>query len=204
LTFITAFALNVIILIFIACIMLMSFVHEFIHMGSTSVSSRITVWTIQNIVIAAAISILLRSTTIPFFFGECRLRLLHGFRPSEVVIRKSPAISRQTHVTDEQHMEHYWRASTHAINPRLLYSSASAMLSSDYWTVEYSAVLDALRRISAGEIDEEDLEFAIWKQDSENVWSVYELWRMHEIMTDQQEILMFKVSSQTFGLPFLI
>jgi len=89
-------------------------------------------------------------------------------------------------------VEHQWRSAIRAINPRLLYSTTSAMLSPDYWTLEYSAVFDALRRISAGEIQEEDLEFSIWKQTPDNMWSVCELWRMHEIMSDQQEVTMFK------------
>lgn len=93
-------------------------------------------------------------------------------------------------------MEKYWRIATRAVNPELLYSNASAMLSSEYWTVEYRAVFDALRRIAAGEFQEEDLEFAIWKQDSK-IWNACELWRMHEIMNDQQEVTMFKVRSPT-------
>lgn len=88
-------------------------------------------------------------------------------------------------------MERYWRISTRAVNPELLYSNASAMLSSDYWTVEYRAVFDAMRRIADGEFGEEALEFAIWKQDND-VWNVCELWRMHEIMSDQHEVRMFK------------
>jgi len=91
-------------------------------------------------------------------------------------------------------MEKYWRIATRAVNPELLYSNASAMLSSEYWTVEYRAVFDALRRIAAGEFQEEDLEFAIWKQDN-RIWNTCELWRMHEIMNDQQEVTMFKVRS---------
>ena len=83
---------------------------------------------------------------------------------------------------------------THAVNPRLFYSNSHALLSSDYWIVEYSAVFDAMERIAVGEFDEEALEFAIWKQDK-GTWSSCELWRMHEIMTDQQEVAMFKASS---------
>jgi len=88
-------------------------------------------------------------------------------------------------------MEKYWRIATRAANPELLYSNARAMLSSNYWTVEYLAVFDALKRLAADEFREEDLEFAIWKQDNE-VWNACELWRMHEIMNDQQEITPFK------------
>jgi len=57
--------------------------------------------------------------------------------------------------------------------------------------MEYSAVFDAMERIAVGDFDEESLEFAIWKQDK-GTWNSCELWRMHEIMTDQQEVTMFK------------
>ena len=62
--------------------------------------------------------------------------------------------------------------------------------------MEYSAVFDAMERIAVGDFDEEALEFAVWKQDN-GAWSSCELWRMHEIMTDQQEVTMFKVSFQS-------
>jgi len=48
-----------------------------------------------------------------------------------------------------------------------------------------------MERIAAGDFDEEALEFAIWKQDK-GTWNSCELWRMHEIMADQQEVAMFK------------
>ena len=152
----------------------------------------------QNLIIASSIIVLVRSTTIPFFFGECRLRIFYGFQASEIVIRKPPTMSLKLNnsTTEDQRMEKYWRIATRAVNPELLYSNASAMLSSEYWTVEYRAVFDALRRIAAGEFQEEDLEFAIWKQDSK-IWNACELWRMHEIMNDQQEVTMFKVRSPT-------
>ena len=159
---------------------------------------RLAVCITQNLIIASSIIVLVRSTTIPFFFGECRLRILYGFQASEIVIRKPPTMSlklNNSSTTEDQRMEKYWRIATRAVNPELLYSNASAMLSSEYWTVEYHAVFDALRRIAAGEFEEEDLEFAIWKQDNK-IWNACELWRMHEIMNDQQEVTMFKVCSQ--------
>jgi len=79
----------------------------------------------------------------------------------------------------------------HAVNPKLLYSNINALLSSEYWIMEYSAVFNAMERIALGDFDEEALEFAIWKQDK-GIWNSCELWRMHEILTDQQEIAMFK------------
>ena len=169
---------------------------------------RLTICITQNLIIASSIIVLVRSTTIPFFFGECRLRIFYGFQASEIVIRKPPTMSlklNNSNTTEDQRMEKYWRIATRAVNPELLYSNASAMLSSEYWTVEYRAVFDALRSIAAGEFQEEDLEFAIWKQDN-NTWNVCELWRMHEIMNDQQEVTMFKVRSPAvrFFLAFFL
>lgn len=94
----------------------------------------------------------------------------------------------------EYHVEYeYWRMALHAIHPSRCYAAASALLSPEYWMQEYDVVFDALRCIAAGEFEEEALEFAIWKQDAERVWNVCELWRMHEIMSDQQEISFFEV-----------
>ena len=184
---------------------MLSFLNDFIYTNPLSLFSRLTAWSVQNMVIACAILVLFRSTSIPFFFGECRLRLVDGFRSSELIIRRSPpptptptlapsSFTRKSFYSSEnEHMEHQWRAAIRAINPRLLYSTTSAMLSPDYWTLEYSAVFDALRRIASGEIQEEDFEFSIWKQSPDNVWCSCELWRIHEIMSDQQEVYMFKV-----------
>lgn len=188
--------------------MMLAFLCEFLNMEPLSYYSKLLVWSIQNITVAAAITILLRSTSVPFFFGECRLRLLYGFRPSELIIRRSPPHTsfggfnqcRKDGLSEAQHVEHQWRTAIRAINPRLLYSTASAMLSSDYWTLEYNAVLDALRRVSAGEINEEDLEFSAWKQGHDNAWTACELWRMHEIMSDQQEVAMFKVWTGPYAI----
>jgi hypothetical protein len=154
----------------------------------------------QNLVIVSAVIVLVHSTTIPFFLGECRLRILYGFQASEILIRKPPIMSlklNNNNATEDQRMEKYWRIATRAFNPELLYSNVNAMLSSEYWTVEYHVVFDALKRIAAGEFEEEDFEFSIWKQDNE-IWNACELWRMHEIMTDQQEVTMFKVSFRLF------
>jgi hypothetical protein len=140
-----------------------------------------------------AILVLLRSTTVPFFWGECRLRFRYGFRASELIIRKPPKAGStlQSHLPEDQRLERHWRMATRAVNPKLLYSNGSALLSSEYWIMEYSAVFDAMERIAVGDFDEESLEFAIWKQDK-GTWNSCELWRMHEIMTDQQEVTMFK------------
>lgn len=187
---------------FIVCVSMLSFLHEFIYTNPLSLFSRLTAWSVQNMVIACAILVLLRSTSIPFFFGECRLRLVYGFRLSELIIRRSPLPTptpsgfthKGFHSSESQYMEHQWRVAIRAINPRLLYSTTSAMLSPDYWTLEYSVIFDALHRITAGEIQEEDLEFTVWKQAPDNLWCACELWRMPEIMSDQQEVTMFKVS----------
>lgn len=193
LAFIKAFTLNVVVLLFVAGCASVTIIRDIL--SPLPAHFRLAICITQNLIIASAIVVLVRSTTIPFFFGECRLRILYGFQASEILIRKPPTMSlklNNNNATEEdQRMEKYWRIATRAVNPKLLYSNASAMLSSEYWTVEYRAVFDALKRIAAHEFKEEDLEFAIWKQDNET-WHACELWRMHEIMNDQQEITMFK------------
>ena len=167
-------------------------------LSTLPVSFRLSLCVTQDLVVMLAILVLLRSTTVPFFWGECRFRFRYGFRTSELIIRKPPKVELafKSHLPEDQRLERYWRMATHAVNPRLFYSNCHALLSSDYWVVEYSAVFDAMERIAVGEFDEEALEFAIWKQDK-GTWSSCELWRMHEIMTDQQEVAMFKASSMS-------
>jgi len=191
LAFAKAFALNTFLLLFVAAFFWATVLKDLL--SPLPASLRLAVLVTQDVLITAAIFVLIRSTIIPFFFFECRLRVFYGFRASEIVIRKPPACPSMLNrnVPEEQRMERSWRMATRAVNPELLYSNAGAMLSADYWTMEYVAVFDALRSIAAGEFAEEDLEFAVWKQDK-GVWNVCELWRMHEIMSDQQEVTMFR------------
>ncbi|KAH9479558.1 hypothetical protein JR316_0008153 [Psilocybe cubensis] len=136
----------------------------------------------HDFIVASAIVVLIRSTLLPFFCGECRLRVAYGFRPSEIVIRRAPLLGK----------EYNRHTIARAVNPALLYSNVSAMLSSDYWTLEYTIILDALNRISKGEFPEDVLEFSVWKQ-REQTWHVWELWKMHDLISDEQEIAIFKV-----------
>ncbi|KDR80518.1 hypothetical protein GALMADRAFT_60448 [Galerina marginata CBS 339.88] len=199
LAFMKAFLMNIFFLLSICALACVTIIRDL--WSPLPISSKLAICISQDILIGSAIFVLVRSTTIPFFFGECRLRILYGFRASEIVIRKPPKMPLvlNNNTTEDQRMERYWRIATRAVNPELLYSNASAMLSSEYWTLEYRAVFDAIRRIAAGEFGEEALEFAIWKQDNE-IWSVCELWRMHEIMSDQQEVSMFKVCVVTVAI----
>ncbi|PPQ67702.1 hypothetical protein CVT24_002758 [Panaeolus cyanescens] len=161
-------------------------------MSTTPTSLKLAITLTKNLLLVTAALIVITSTSIPFFLGECRLRAIYGFRPSELVIRKPPkrtSLEATTH--EDQRLERYWRMASRAINPDMLYSNASAALSPCYWTVEYRAVLDAMLCIGKGSFELEDLEFSIWKQHG-GKWSACELWRMHEIMNDQQEIAMFK------------
>jgi hypothetical protein len=187
-SFLKAFTLNFFLLAFLGG--LASFIiYNDVSFSSRS-SLRLGVCITKNLLISWAMIVLLRSTAVPFFLGECRLRLCYGFRIAEIVIRKPPA-TLHTRLSD-QRIEKYWHIATRAVNPKLLYSRAGAMLSKDYWTLEYAAVLDAYTSIGKDEFQEEDLEFSIWKQEN-GVWNACELWRTHEIMTDRQEVNMFKV-----------
>ncbi|KAF8159668.1 hypothetical protein B0H34DRAFT_796890 [Crassisporium funariophilum] len=191
LTFAKALTLNVFVLCFLSGLAATTIIRDLL--SPFSLSYKLSFCLTQNMIIIAAILVLLRSTSMPFFLGECRFRICYGFRASEIVIRKPPttAVSLNKCLPEDQRLEGYWRMATRAVNPKLLYSSTSAVFSSEYWTMEYSAVFDAMKRITEGHFEEEDMEFAIWKQDN-GLWSSCELWRMHEIMTDQQEVSMFK------------
>jgi len=191
LAFAKALALNVVVLAFLIGLAAATVAKDLL--SSFPAQFRLGLCITQDLAIMLAILVLLRSTTIPFFWGECRFRFHYGFRASELIIRKPPksGLALQNHLPEDQRLERYWRMATRAVNPELLYSNSNALLSSEYWIMEYSAVFDAMERIAAGDFDEEALEFAVWKQDN-GTWSSCELWRMHEIMTDQQEVAMFK------------
>jgi len=62
--------------------------------------------------------------------------------------------------------------------------------------VEYNVAFDAMERIAVGDFNGEALQLSIWKQDK-GTWGSCELWRMHEIMTDQQEVAMFKTLNRS-------
>ncbi|KAF4611024.1 hypothetical protein D9613_006849 [Agrocybe pediades] len=189
--FAKAFVLNVFIVAAMAVITYMAMVRDVLSGMPTSL--KLAACLTQDSLIAFAIYILLRSTTIPFLFGECRLRLMHGFRETEIIIRKLPSAYRNTEkpIPEDQRLKRYWVMASRAVDPDLLYCNAGAMLSPEYWTIEYAAVFDALRSISMTEIKEDDFEFAVWRRDNEN-WTVCELWRLDEVMTEHEEIDMFK------------
>jgi len=191
LVFAKAFALNVAVLGFLIGLAAVTVAKDLL--STFPVQFRLGLCITKDLVIMFAILVLLRSTTIPFFWGECRFRFYYGFRASELVIRKPPkaGLVLQSHLPEDQRLERYWRMATRAVDPKLLYSNSNALLSSEYWTMEYSALFDAMERIAVGDFEEEALEFAIWRQDK-GTWNSCELWRMHEIMTDQQEVAMFK------------
>ena len=71
--------------------------------------------------------------------------------------------------------------------------AAVAEARADHRSAPHAEVRAWLLRLAAGEFDADALEFAIWKRDAQGVWNVCELWRMHEIMSDQQEIAFFEV-----------
>jgi len=191
LTFVKALALNVFVLGFLIVLAAVTIAKDLL--SAHPVPFKLGLCITQDLAIMLAILVLLRSTTIPFFWGECRFRFYYGFRASELIIRKPPkaGLAIQNHLPEDQRLERYWRMATRAVNPKLLYSNSNALLSSEYWIMEYSAVFDAMKRIAMGDFDEEALEFAVWKQDN-GTWISCELWRMHEIMADQQEVAMFK------------
>jgi hypothetical protein len=170
----------------------------------------------QDLIVIISFWVLLRSTLIPFFYGECRLRSRHGFRETEIVIRRSPRSLRLEKLTVAngnndngnksdlgmiaKSIDTFSRTAQRLISPQLLYYRTSALLSKDYWTLEYAALLDACRAVSDGEITEDIFEFSVWKQEHGR-WTACELWRLQEIMTGEQESHVFEVGF-LFPVPF--
>jgi hypothetical protein len=141
----------------------------------------------QGLVLFWATSVLYLTTFAPFFLGECRLRCKHGFRSTELVIRRAPPESLAS--------QNHWRACLRAINPALLYTNPASILAADFWVLEHLVIMDIYAAISAGQVNEEDLEFTVWRE-HDGIWSGLELWRLHHIVSVQQEVDLFKVSFQ--------
>jgi len=142
----------------------------------------------QYLLIAWAIITILLSTSFPFFFGECRLRLIHGFRPTEIIIRDIPTrVHSRTHVrgsAGKGHEYQNWKSILRSIDARLVFYNPLALLSEDFWILDYDAVLHAYKLITAGKLDEADFEFAIWRPE-QGVWKSHEAWRIHAVCVDQ-------------------
>jgi len=214
-TFLKSLALNIGITLFILTICTLSLFRS--QHSNFPPNVVMSLWLTQNALVFSAVAVLARSTVVPFFLGECRLRMCYGFRATEIIIQrpaastlmlpqsKSQGDKEKGYASCDHHVEYqYWRMALHAIHPSRCYAAASALLSPEYWMQEYEVVFDALRSIAAGQFEEDALEFSIWKQDAERVWNVCELWRMHEIMSDQQEIAFFETFLTESGKPELL
>ncbi|KAF5316447.1 hypothetical protein D9619_006690 [Psilocybe cf. subviscida] len=214
-TFTKSLALNIGITLFMLAVCALSLFR--CHHSNFPPNMVMSLWLTQNALVLSAVAILARSSVVPFFLGECRLRVCYGFRATEIIIQRPAASAMMlpqsqsqgekekgyaSHNYDAEYQ--YWRMALHAIHPSRCYAAASALLSPEYWMQEYEVVFDALRSIAAGEFEEDGLEFAIWKQDAKRVWNVCELWRMHEIMSDQQEISFFEAFLTESGKPELL
>lgn len=151
----------------------------------------------QNFLLAAASVALLRSTIIPFFLGECRLRYLFGFRETEPLIRRAPRSLDLSNLSNVNGGEKLPKVNANSItalhhsakrlvDPSLLFYRPGALLSNYYWTPEYSAMLDAYKCLGTGDVNELDFDFAVWKQEGET-WSTCELWQLHGITGEKQD-----------------
>ncbi|KXN86590.1 hypothetical protein AN958_09894 [Leucoagaricus sp. SymC.cos] len=153
-------------------------------------SLRLTFIFTQGLLLLWAISVLLISTTFPFFLGECRLRWKYGFKPTEVVVRQSPP-EESTRSSDHRTTKRHWHAALRAIDPTLVYSNPVSILSRDFWVMEHTIILDIYASMESGRLNEDDLEFTIWKE-CDGLWLGLELWKLQSIVSDQQEVSMFK------------
>ena len=131
----------------------------------------------QDVVVIWAIYSIFITTTIPFFLGECRIRLRWGFRPVEVIfIRALPSeMSIDSLACRDLHMNHYRRLATGPLKSRL-YTNLWSFITSDSWVLVDSAVIEAYDLIDNGEIDETLLESTVWWQEN-GAWRIYEVRR---------------------------
>jgi hypothetical protein len=131
----------------------------------------------QDVIIIWAIFSLFVNTTIPFFFGECYLRLRRGFRPIEVVFLSLPNFD--SSLPDDMHFEHYQRLATCA-DPYLSYTSfQSSLIRGTSCVITHSAILDAYKLIDSGEIDIDQLDSVVWMRGKVN-WGVCQLCKVEE------------------------
>jgi hypothetical protein len=114
---------------------------------------------VQDCIIIWAIVSLVINTTIPFFFGECFLRLRRGFRPIEVVFLLLP--TPDSRVPDDMHLEHYQRLAACA-DPSFTYTCLQPSLVGKSCVITYSAIHAAYKMIDAGEISIEELDSVVW------------------------------------------
>lgn len=173
-------------------------------------STRLAFALTQNILLASAVVALLRSTIIPFFLGECRLRYLHGFQETELAIRRAP----RSRSLDPRNLTNpsgdskapkstgsplvaLCYAAQNLVDMKLVYYRPGALFSSNYWTPEYSAMLDAYNCLGAGQLAEVDFDFAVWKK-GDGAWTVCELWQLQEMAHDAMAVSTAEVR---FDLP---
>ncbi|KAF9453559.1 hypothetical protein P691DRAFT_800185 [Macrolepiota fuliginosa MF-IS2] len=200
LIFVRSLVYNVVILVGSAALVAVFVFHDLA--SNVPESLRLTLSITQGILLLWAISVLLFTTSTPFFLGECRLRLKYGFRSTEIIIRRSPSESLSAPASHEP-SELRWRASLRAVDPTLLYSNPASILASDFWVMEHAIIMDVYADMEKNKINEEDLEFTAWRE-CDGVWTGLELWRLHSVASDQQEVALFKAFLTSKGKRELI
>jgi len=145
--------------------------------GSHEAPFMTTLCIAQDLVVFWAIYSMFITTTIPFFFGECCLRLRCGFRPTEVIFIK-PIPDQVTDYSNTSRIQHYRRLAT---NSHHSYTSIWSFMTGESWVFVHAAVLDAYNLIDNGEVDEGVLESAIWWQEGGS-WSVYQVCETYDLL----------------------
>lgn len=154
----------------------------------------------QGVLLATANSVILRTTLLPFLIGECCLRYLTGFRETEIVLRRCPGYIKSGNLrqplserrgvngdtTPKLGLSALRRRVERLTDVNLLYSRPGALLSNEYWTLEYSALIDANKRVAQGQLSELDFELSVWKRE-QGLWTACELWRSQDILSEEQE-----------------
>lgn len=148
----------------------------------------ISLWVVVQVFgLSAALYKLLLPITLPFFLGECRVRLRYGFRSTELVIR-TPTGARNVPnrtLSDEERLGE-WLSTKRAMDPDFVYHNPGALTSIDFWELTYDAILDAYDQVDKGEIDESQLDLGMWREE-DGVWGVW-AWRVSDKMSTEHGV----------------
>lgn len=146
----------------------------------------------QNAILVGAMIVLLRSTLVPFFLGECRVRYRSGFRETEVVVRRTPPCIKveklllrecKASSKDDQpgsRLRNFWQCMQRIVDPQTLYYRPSALLSTEHWIMDYATLLN--ETIDKGKLFVDDLDFEVWRRQGD-CWLAIYLWKMQHIMS---------------------
>jgi hypothetical protein len=130
------------------------------------------------------------------YWGAFRLTIVHyllpriryGFRPTEIIIRKPKAELTSLALND------IVASITCAIDVWFLANNAGVNTQTNFWHLDHAAANEAFELARRGEIPESTWKTTLWRKD-EHGWVGHEIWRQHEVVSNPDLLLVFKVRS---------